>query len=68
MYTAPGIAPQNFTYINVTATSITFQWDNLTTRQANGIVRNFAINCTAAAGNSSVMVSILIVYFVYVYN
>ena len=64
MYTAPGIAPQSFTDIVVTATSITFQWDNLTRRQANGIVRNFTINCTA--DNSSVTVSILLVYFVYV--
>ena len=57
MYTAPGIAPQNFMNISVTATSITFQWDNLTARQANGIVRNFTINCS-----SSVTVSILIVF------
>ena len=57
MYTAPGIAPQSFTYIVVTATSITFQWDNLTRRQANGIVRNFTIKCTA--GNSSVTVSLV---------
>ena len=61
MYTAPGIAPQNFMSISVTATSITFQWDNLTARQANGMVRSFTINCTFVS--SSVTVSILVVYF-----
>ena len=54
-HTAPSIAPQNFTNTTVTATSITFQWDNLTVREANGMIRRFTITCTSS--NPSVMVS-----------
>ena len=56
IYTAPSIAPRNFRSTTVTATSITFQWDNLTAREANGRIRNFTITCTLA--NSTVMVSV----------
>ena len=58
-HTAPSIAPQNFRNTTVTATSITFQWDNLTVREANGMIRNFTITC--ALGNSSEMVSVPII-------
>ena len=55
IYTAPSIAPRNFNYTTVTATSITFQWDNLTVEEANGIIRRFTITCTSS--NPPVMVS-----------
>ena len=50
---APVIAPQNFRYTGVTATSITFQWDRLTGQGVNGMVRNYTVNCTPG----SIMVS-----------
>ena len=55
-YTAPTIAPRNFRNISTTATSITFQWDNLTVREANGIVRSFTVTCTR--GDLFIMVSL----------
>ena len=53
--TAPNIAPRNFRSINTTATTITFQWNDLTTQEANGTVRNYTVTCTR--GNSMFMVS-----------
>ena len=50
---APDVAPGNFTYTGMTATSITFQWDPLTGQGVNGIVRNYTINCMPG----SIMVS-----------
>ena len=44
--TAPSVAPRNFRRISITATTITFQWDNLIAQEANGIVRNFTVACT----------------------
>ena len=55
MITVPSIAPQNFTNISTTATTITFQWNDLTAREANGIVRNYTVTCTR--DNSTYMVS-----------
>ena len=46
MYVAPSIAPQNFRDVGRTATSIMFQWNDLTTIKANGVVRNYTVICT----------------------
>ena len=53
LFVAPVIAPGNFRYTGVTATSITFEWDPLTGQGVNGIVRNYTINCAPG----SIMVS-----------
>ena len=55
MITAPSIAPQNFRSTSTTATTITFQWDDLTAHEANGIVRNYTVTYTR--DNSTYMVS-----------
>ena len=44
-FTAPSVPPPDFRYTNVSATSITFQWGNLTVGEANGIVRSFTVTC-----------------------
>ena len=59
IFTAPSIAPQNFRNISVTAISITFQWDNLTKSEANGIVRGFTVACSDR-DSGAVMVSLLV--------
>ena len=50
---APVIAPGNFTYTGVTATSIAFEWDRLTEQGVNGMVTSYTINCEPG----SIMVS-----------
>ena len=52
---APSIAPQGFTSIDRTSTTITFQWTDLTQSEANGIIRNYTIICLQ--GNTPFMVS-----------
>ena len=53
LFVAPVIAPQNFRYTDVTATSITFEWNPLTGQGVNGMVRNYTVNCAPG----SIMVS-----------
>ena len=53
--TAPSVAPQGFTSIARTSTTITFQWTDLTRSEANGIIRNYTIICIQ--GSTPFMVS-----------
>ena len=55
VFTAPSVAPDDFTVITTTSTSITFQWNELVD-QVNGIIRWYIITCTNE--NNTVMVSI----------
>ena len=43
---SPRLAPSNFRIIDVTPTSVTFQWDALSNQQANGVVQQYVITCT----------------------
>jgi len=43
--TAPNVAPENFRIVGITATSIMFQWNELTGPNANGMVRNYIVSC-----------------------
>ena len=52
--TAPSVAPDDFTVITTTSTSIIFQWNDLVD-QVNGIIRWYIIVCFA--NSISVMVS-----------
>ena len=54
VYTAPSVAPDDFTVITTTSTSITFQWNDLVD-QVNGIIRWYIITCTT--DNNTLMVS-----------
>ena len=54
MYIAPTAAPKYFRVINVTSTSITFQWDHLITG-VNGLITKYVITCKNQTGNSFVV-------------
>ena len=41
---APSVAPSNFEVVNITSTSITFNWDALVDG-ANGIIQSYVITC-----------------------
>jgi len=43
--TAPSVPPENLMSVGITATSIMFQWDELTGPNVNGRVRNYTISC-----------------------
>jgi len=43
--TAPDVPPENLMSVGRTATSIMFQWDELTGPNVNGMVRNYTISC-----------------------
>ena len=55
MQIAPSMAPQDFRSVDRTATSVTFQWTDLTESEANGIARNYTIICLS--GNTTFLVS-----------
>ena len=56
------MAPQNFISTDVTATSITFQWNSLPASEANGVVRYFIVTCTSSDLPMPRMVSELVVH------
>ena len=43
---SPRLPPSNFRIIDITPTSVTFQWDALSNQQANGVVQQYVITCT----------------------
>ena len=44
MYTAPTTTPGNFEAVDISGTSIVFQWEPLSTG-INGIIRRYEITC-----------------------